>query len=124
MATKTSKPTKPSSRTVVLNLQKVRAERSATAPVIVGPDGVEYPIGGIPLDSFLAILELQQAMASGDSGNLATMLPQVKALVGELLPGFPAGDLTLDELMLVINVIQAGTGPEPTGDGSDDEPGE
>lgn len=124
MATKTSKPTKPSSRTVVLNLQKVRAERSANAPVIVGPDGVEYPISGISLDGFLAILELQQAMAGGDSGELAALMPQIKALVSELLPGFPVGDLTLDELMLVINVIQAGTGPEPTGDGSDDEPGE
>lgn len=115
---------KASGRTVVLNLQKVRAEKSANAPVIVGPDGKEYPVSGIPLDGFLAILELQQAFSEGTAENLPSILPGVKSLVSDVLPGFPVGDLTLDELMSVIGAMQVATGPEAAEGGSDGEPGE
>lgn len=118
---------KASNRTVVLNLAQVRADKAATAPVIVGPDGREYPVGGIPLDGFLAILELQQAFSQGDAANLPAIIPGVKALVEDLLPGFPVGSLTIDELMAVIGAMQMAVGPEPVAGaegGSDDAAGE
>lgn len=115
-------------RNVVLNLQQLRADRSAAAPVIVGPDGKEYPVSGVPLDGFLAIIEMQQAFAEGGSARMTEIIPDVKALVESLLPGFPVGGLTMDELMAVIAAMQTEIGPQAAGPGAEgtdgDEPGE
>lgn len=115
----------------VLNIPKVRAERSANAPIIIGPDAKEYPVGGVPLDTFLEIVELQQAFAARD-GSITDMVEVVKrwkALIDQIMPGFPSGDLTLAELMEVIDFLQFQIGPETQetnteGEASDSEPGE
>lgn len=114
----------------ILNIPKVRAEQSVNAPVVIGPDGKEYPVGGVPLDIFLEIVELQQTFTARD-GDITAMVEVVKrwkALIDRIMPGFPSGDLTLAELMQVIDFLQFQVGPEAEataeGEASDSEPGE
>lgn len=112
-------------KTIVLNLQQLRADRSVNAPIIVGPDGKEYAVGGVPLDVFLAIVELQQTYFGGDQKEVPLeIFTQFKVLIECVLPGFPAGDLTIEELMAVIDAMQLEIGPQSTGEAGNSEPGE
>lgn len=105
-------------QTVIYNLKEIRAEKSKTAPVIVDARGKKYPVGGIPLDGFLAVIEMQQSFSDQDAAKTADAIPAVKALISELLPGFPAGELTIDELMDLIGAIMTMAGPQAAGPGA------
>lgn len=118
---------------VVLNLQRARAERSASAPVIVDQNGQEHPVGGVPLDLFLEIIELQQDFANRetagfDLASVLTMASRCRAAILAAMPGFPVDGLTFEELMEIIGAMQSATGPagasEPESNGSSAEPGE
>lgn len=99
-------------QTVIYNLKAIRAEKSKTAPVVMDADGKRYPVGGIPLDGYLAVIEMQQSFSDQDASKTADAIPAVKALINELLPGFPAGHLTIDELMDLIGAIMTMAGPQ------------
>lgn len=111
-----------------LNIPQVRADKAVDAPVIIGPDNVRYPIGGIPLDTFLEIVELQQTFAAraGDMTDTIEVIKRWGVLIGEVMPGFPVGKLTLPELLEVIDFMQYQVGPQADAEGeaSDSEPGE
>lgn len=114
----------------VLNIPKVRADKAVDAPVIIGPDDKRYPVGGVPLDTFFEIIELRQAFAESDGGtdDTVAVIKRWSALIGEVMPGFPVGKLTLQELIEVIDFLQFQVGPEAEataeGEASDSEPGE
>lgn len=105
-------------QTVIYNLKEIRAEKSKTAPVVMDAHGKKYPVGGIPLDGFLAVIEMQQSFSDQDTAKTADAIPAVKALISELLPGFPAGELTIDELMDLIGAIMTMAGPQAAGPGA------
>jgi len=111
----------------VLNLQESRAAKALNSPVIIAPNGEKFSVWGIPLDGFLAIYSLRETMASSrDAATVQEALLLVKEEIGKILPGFPLGELDLDEIMQVINFLQTAIGPQSGGDtgGSDDKPGE
>jgi hypothetical protein len=115
----------------ILNIPQVRADKAVDAPVIIGPDNVRYPVGGIPLDTFFEIVELRQTFADSDGGTDDTVkvIKRWSVLIGEVMPGFPVGKLTLPELMEVIDFMQFQVGPQTEaadaeGEASDSEPGE
>lgn len=126
MATKSTPIDKPAPEYRVLNLQQVRAEKALNAPLIIAPDGSKYRLWGIPLDGFLAIYGLRTAMLSQNAGAVEDSIPLVKEKLGELLPGFDIGVLSLDEIMEVINFLMEAIGPQNAGKtgGGDDKPGE
>lgn len=106
---------------VLLNLKTIRGTLAETAPVIVAPDGTEFPVSAIPLDAFIALLDLQQTATDlrtqqDTNGAEATaeqrrLLLTARDMVSSLLPGFPAGQLALDELFRVIAVVQEANTP-------------
>jgi hypothetical protein len=120
-------------QTVVLNLQRARADRALQAPTIIAPDGTSYIIGGLTLDTYLQIIELEDALGAvtaGDPGeseikSQAGLLVAFKGLVERAIPGFPVGDLELHEIMQVVRAIQVQGAPTPGEGGSEEaEPGE
>lgn len=117
---------------VVLNLQQMRAERSATLPVIVDFDGKEHIITRPSVDAILALMEIEnefEAMRDAETSGAANssqqieMIMRLRDLITAILPGFPVGGLQLEELMMVGQSLQASVAP----DGAKDEgaePGE
>ena len=113
----------------ILNIPQVRADKAVDAPVIIGPDTVRSPVGGIPLDTFFEIVELRQTFAEsdGNTDDTVAVIKRWSGLIGEVMPGFPVGKLTLPELLEVIDFMQFQVGPQTEaaeGEASDSEPGE
>ena len=102
-------------RVEVLNLAAMRAARSRQRPVIVDQYNVEHDLAGLTLDAYLALLEVEQEFGDlqdeENAGKLnrqrqVALIHQMRDTITAVLPEFPAGELFLDELNMVVQAIQ------------------
>ena len=115
-------------RKILLNIKAIRKERESETPVIVDQNGVEHPVRGVSVDTYLQTLELEEAFTSlqelegedmQEAGKSQTqLLILMKGLISSVLPDFPVGGLLLEELFSVVTAIQSAST-----DGSEDAKG-
>lgn len=115
---------------VVLNLQEMRAKRAADAAIIVDGEGNEHVLAELTLDSYLALIDIMHRLQAvrtetpDDAGieAMVALVREMKEVVQTVLPTFPVSGLSMDELMLVVNTIEAHMpGSAPAGEAQSPE---
>jgi hypothetical protein len=109
-----------------LNIAALRAQSVAAAPVVTAPDGREFPVGALSLDAYLGILDLEEnfealrakekEQGAPDRATQRALFVALCDMVTAVLPGFPAGQLQMEELFQVLAFVQSANTPEATGE--------
>jgi hypothetical protein len=112
----------------VVNLAAMRAQRSQQPRYVVDQNGKRHALSGLTLDSYLAMLEIDQmyrTMADDpDNEQQAAMMQSMRDAILAALPDFPVGGLYFEELPVVLRAVQEAVMPGSMAENaSDAEPG-
>lgn len=102
-----------------LNIAALRAQAALAAPIITAPDGREFAVGALSLDAYLGIIDLQEQFSDFNAAERTPgsvtqkqLMAAMRDAVSEIIPGFPAGSLSLEELLAVVAFCQTAATPE------------
>lgn len=115
----------------VVNLAAMRAARSQQQRFVVDQDGKKHYLSGLTVDSYLAMLEIDQMYRgindSDEPGaeQQVAMMQSMRDAIQAALPEFPVGGLYFEELPVVLRAIQEAVMPggPPAEHPGDAEPG-
>lgn len=115
----------------VVNLAAMRAQRSQQPRYVTDQNGQRHYLNGLPLDSYLAMLEIEgmyrEMAESGeapDGAQQGALMQSMRDAISAALPEFPVGGLFFEELPVVFAALQNAVMPEQIKEnGADAEPG-
>jgi len=119
------------SGTEVVNLAAMRAQRSQQPRYVTDQNGQRHYLNGLPLDSYLAMLEIDgmyremaESGESPDGAQQTALMQSMRDAIQAALPEFPVGGLFFEELPVVFAALQNAGMPEGVKEnGADAEPG-
>lgn len=98
---------------VLLNFQQMRAEASVNAPTVIDKDGAVHAVEPFPLDSLLEMIELEETFDKAqDTAEVVRLFARIKDVILSIIPTFPVGKLTLDEVQKLVTVLIGNVQPD------------